>query len=91
MPQIIGNEYIILAYTNKQNYDNATLNWLLLVTKTLIWGTKINKIGIKKLKIKYWKLMHSFFKMSESLCWGTTINKIGIRKLKIKNWKLIVF
>ena len=36
------------------NYDYATINWLLIVTKSSNWGTKINKTEIRNLKIEIW-------------------------------------
>ena len=52
-------ESLFKVYRQKKLWS---LNWLLLVTKTSKWGTKINKIESRKLKIENWKLMHSFFR-----------------------------
>ena len=49
-----NNRRFIQKFTYKQNYDYATLNWLLLVTKTSNWRTNVffsQKCGATKEKI----------------------------------------
>jgi len=61
------------------SYDYAVNGFILLVTKSSNWETKINKTEIRNLKIENWCIV--FIQMSKSLC--------GVNILYFNCWLLL--